>query len=150
MITGRMDTTTTSNDFKLLEIVDTGRRRRFSVDAKRRIVEESFVFGDSVSAVARRHGLLPAQLFAWRRAARDGRFGVWCGDGDGAGFVAAQVVADVGPRDVEPRDVERGHVPGRSHGRMEVVSANGRRVIVDREVDVDALVGLIRALETLS
>jgi transposase len=145
MITGRMDTTTTSNDFKLLEIVDTGRRRRFSVDAKRRIVEESFVSGDSVSAVARRHGLLPAQLFAWRRAARDGRFGVWCGDGDGAGFVAAQVVPDVGPR-----DVERGHVPGRSHGRMEVVSANGRRVIVDREVDVEALVGIIRALETLS
>jgi transposase len=145
MITGRMDTTTTSNDFKLLEIVDTGRRRRFSVDAKRRIVEESFVSGGSVSAVARRHGLLPAQLFAWRRAARDGRFGVWCGDGDGPGFVAAQVVPDVGPRDVERR-----HLPGRSDGRMEVVSANGRRVIVDREVDVEALVGIIRALETLS
>jgi transposase len=95
--------------------------------------------------VARLHWPLPAQLFAWRRAARDGRFGVWCGDGDGAGFVAAQVVADVGPRDVERR-----HVPGRSHGRMEVVSANGRRVIVDREVDVEALLGIIRALETLS
>jgi transposase len=33
---------------------------------------------------------------------------------------------------------------------MEVVSANGRRVIVDREVDVEALLGIIRALETLS
>lgn len=79
MITGRMDTTTTKNDFKLLEIVDTGRRRRFSAEAKRQIVQESFVSGDAVSAVARRHGLFPAQLFAWRRAAREGAFGIWNG-----------------------------------------------------------------------
>ena len=73
LITGRMDSNTTRNDFKLLEIVDTGRRRRFSMDAKRRIVEESFA-SDSVSAIARRHGLLLAQLFAWRRAAREGQY----------------------------------------------------------------------------
>ncbi|TIS89718.1 MAG: hypothetical protein E5W83_25635 [Mesorhizobium sp.] len=42
--------------------------------SKRRIVEESYVCGDSVSAVARRHGLFPAQLFAWRRAARESSF----------------------------------------------------------------------------
>lgn len=34
-------------------------------------------------------------------------------------------------------------------GRMEVVSANGRRVIVDPDVDVEALVRLMRRLETL-
>jgi transposase len=33
---------------------------------------------------------------------------------------------------------------------MEVVSANGRRVIVDGDVDVEALLRIIRGLETLS
>jgi len=142
MIIGRMDTTTTNNDFKLLEIVDTGRRRRFSVDAKLRIVGESFVSGDSVSGVARRHGLLPAQLFAWRRAAREGEFGIWRGTGDAAGFVEAQVVPEF-------RHTDRHRAVGRGNGEMAVVSANGRRVVVDRAVDVDTLLRIIRALETL-
>ncbi|ESY63174.1 hypothetical protein X743_33395 [Mesorhizobium sp. LNHC252B00] len=34
-------------------------------------------------------------------------------------------------------------------GRIEVVSANGRRVIVDRDVDVEALLRIMRGLETL-
>lgn len=134
-----MDSHTTKNDFKLLEIVDTGRRRRFSMDTKRRIVEESFVPGESVSAVARRHGLLPAQLFAWRRAAREGEFGL---TGDAAGFVEAQVVPAF-------RHTDRHRAVGRGNSRMEVVSANGRRVVVDRDVDVDTLLRIIRALETL-
>jgi transposase len=33
---------------------------------------------------------------------------------------------------------------------MEVVSANGRRVIVERDVDVQALLRIIQGLETLS
>jgi transposase len=32
---------------------------------------------------------------------------------------------------------------------MEVLSANGRRVIVERDVDVDALLLILRGLETL-
>ncbi|MGO7345538.1 hypothetical protein ACC713_35295 [Rhizobium johnstonii] len=34
-------------------------------------------------------------------------------------------------------------------GLMEIVSANGRRVIVDRDVDVEALLRILRGLETL-
>ena len=34
-------------------------------------------------------------------------------------------------------------------GLMEVVSANGRRVIVDRDVDVEALLRIMRGLEAL-
>ena len=33
---------------------------------------------------------------------------------------------------------------------MEIVSANGRRVVVDCNVDVEALLRIIRGLETLS
>jgi transposase len=53
--------------FRRLEVVDTGRRRRWTVASKVRIVEESLAAGSSVSSVARRHGLAPSQLFCWRR-----------------------------------------------------------------------------------
>ena len=61
-------------------ITGTGRRRHWSSDDKVRIVVESFEGGATVSEVARRHGLSPQQLFAWRREARTmslaGIFGV--------------------------------------------------------------------------
>lgn len=47
-----------------------GRRRAWSAEQKDRIVAESYTCGESVSVVARRHGLTPQQLFAWRRNAR--------------------------------------------------------------------------------
>jgi transposase len=54
-----------------------GRRRTWTAEQKARIVAESHGCGETVSAVARRHGLTPQQLFAWRRqAARRGDAGV--------------------------------------------------------------------------
>jgi transposase len=50
-----------------------GRRRAWSAEQKRQIVAESFESGETVSAVARRHGLSPQQLFGWRRWAARGR-----------------------------------------------------------------------------
>jgi transposase len=44
-------------------------RRRWSWEAKARILEETMLPGANVSAVARSHGLNPQQLFAWRRKA---------------------------------------------------------------------------------
>lgn len=51
-------------------ITGTMGRRRWSVDDRARILEESLVPGAVVSEVARRHGLTPQQVFTWRRAAR--------------------------------------------------------------------------------
>ena len=48
----------------------TGRRRRWPLDEKARIVGETLAPGAVVSEVARRHGISPQQLFGWRRAAR--------------------------------------------------------------------------------
>lgn len=45
-------------------------RRRWSADDRARILEETLAPGAVVSAVARRHGLSPQQLFTWRREAR--------------------------------------------------------------------------------
>jgi transposase len=51
-------------------ITGVGRRRRWTPEAKARIVQESCQPGAVVSEVARRHGLSPQQLFGWRRDAR--------------------------------------------------------------------------------
>ena len=61
-----------SEPVRRLEIfTGAGRRRVWSAEQKAQIVAES-LSGESVSAVARRHGLTPQQLFKWRREARDG------------------------------------------------------------------------------
>ena len=49
-----------------------GRRRAWTVEQKAQIVAETYAHGETVSAVARRHGLSPQQLFSWRRNVRQG------------------------------------------------------------------------------
>jgi transposase len=70
-----------------------GRRRSFSDEDKARIVEEIVTSGDSVSGVARRHGLSPQQLFGWRRQLRESQ--VKPSEAAGLQFVPA--VMDVAP-----------------------------------------------------
>jgi transposase len=53
--------------------VGVGRRRRWSDEAKGRIVAESYAPGAVVSEVARRHDISPQHLFLWRKAARAGQ-----------------------------------------------------------------------------
>ena len=55
-----------------IEVITGGgeRRRRWSDDEKAQAVEESLAPDAVVSEVARRRGLTPQQLFAWRREAR--------------------------------------------------------------------------------
>jgi len=52
------------------------RRRRFSVEQKLAVLAEAMAPGANISAVARRHGLLPAQVYKWRRLAELGVIGV--------------------------------------------------------------------------
>lgn len=59
------------SDVRRMELITgIGRRRRWSSEDKARIVMDSLQGGVSVSEVARRNGLSPQQLFAWRREAR--------------------------------------------------------------------------------
>src|ERR1700720_4324048 len=57
---------------RLEVITGVGGRRAWSHEDKGRIVAESFAAGANVSAVARRYGLRPQQVYAWRRLARGG------------------------------------------------------------------------------
>jgi transposase len=47
-------------------------RRRFAPAEKMAMVEESFEPGMSSSAVARKYGISPSQIFQWRKLMRDG------------------------------------------------------------------------------
>ena len=77
-----------------------GRRRTWTAEQKAEILAESYESGEKVSAVARRHGLTPQQLFGWRREARrrarrrarDDK-----GDGSGAAFAPVIVEAALSP-----------------------------------------------------
>jgi transposase len=89
-----------------------------------------------VSATARHHGISNQLLFSWRKAYREGRLGGCQVDG----FVPARIVSEV------QSTTERA---APATGTLEVVTANGRRVIVDRNVDVAVLLRIMRGLETL-
>ena len=115
-----------------------GRRRRFSAEAKLRIVEESCSGPRLGSATARRYGITRSQLNDWRDAARAGRFGPL----SSAGFVPAVIVPEVA--------VTSGSLTAEGRGRIEIMTANEQRVIVDRDVDVEALLRIVQALERLA
>ncbi|MDX1425409.1 MAG: transposase [Kiloniellales bacterium] len=106
-----------------LEVVELGRRRRWTGEAKLRIVEESFAGWRQASATARRHGISSSLLFAWRKAYRTGTLV----DAASSGFVPAMVV--------EERPALTPPVPS----RIEIVTPNGYRVLVDAGVDEAAL-----------
>jgi transposase len=53
-------------------ITSVERRRRWSAYDKKAIVEESFETGNTVSSVARKYGVSPSQVFAWRRKMEEG------------------------------------------------------------------------------
>jgi|SRR5664279_900558 transposase len=131
-----MDILTDSRKVRRLDVVDTGRRRRWPEVEKLRIVEESFSGPRLASATAWRHGISNQLLFSWRKAYREGRLGGCQVDG----FVPAQVEPEV------PSTTERA---APAAGTLEVVTANGRRVIVDHHVDVEVLLRIMRGLETL-
>ena len=60
------------SEVEVIEPARQGRRRAYTADEKRRIVEETRVPGQSVSSVSRRFGVSPSMVFKWRRQAEEG------------------------------------------------------------------------------
>src|SRR3546814_1422278 len=59
-----------SSDVCSSDLTGAGQRREWSPEVKASIVAESNSGQETACAVARRHGLAPSQLFAWRRDLR--------------------------------------------------------------------------------
>lgn len=137
-------------------------RRSWTVDQKLAIVREVEETGDPVAAVARRHDMNANYLFILMKQAREGRLGgrpnPLSTETSPAAFIDLGVISP-GGQNVEPERSAAAHRHGEvpattgqavpAGGRMEIVGANGRRVIVDRTVDVAVLMRLLRGLETL-
>jgi transposase len=120
-----------------IEVLGTERRRRWSLQDKLRIVEETMQPGVTVTEVARRHGLAPSVVFTWRRLAREGRLG-----DAGPSFVPVEIT----PVPVQTTPVAS---PPRRTGLIEIVLGRGRRVRVDRDVDAEALRRVLQVVESL-
>src|SRR6202451_1662673 len=130
-----MDVHKHSTQIERLEVVETGRRRRWTDDEKLRIVLESMQTPRAISSTARRHGISRSLLMTWRRAFRPEPMNP---DLQQAGFVravvatAATIAAELGAR---------------GSGRMVIEIAKDRRVIVDAGVDAAALARVLAILE---
>ena len=111
----------------------TGRRRRsWSLDEKRRIVDESLEDGASLAEVARRHDLNANQLFAWRR-----QFGVEADEPrDLAPILPVTIASETAAKDSDPG----------SSGQIEIVLAEGDRILVWSDVETAALTRVLKAL----
>jgi transposase len=118
-----------------------GRRRTWRDQDKARIVAEIATSGDSVCAVARRHGLSPQQLFGWRRQLRESEAGR--SEADGLQFVPA--VVDAGSPPVQQRREPR-YKAGASAGTIEI-EISGVTVRVGRGADAKTLMAVLRALK---
>ena len=124
-------TSTKADEFRRIEVITgVGRRRRWTDEEKAWIVAESLDQATTVSAVARRYGLHPSQLFVWRQqlAASAGR--------GAPGFVPVVVAED----DPAPAGVA---------GRIEI--ALGPAVVrVGADVDAAALRRVLEVVRGLA
>jgi transposase len=119
-----------------LEIVDTGRRRRWSEAEKQRIIEESFSGRRLVSATARAHGISRSLLTTWRRLHREGRLG----EDETVSFAPLLVAPP-------PMAAPAVQCPEPHAERIEIVLTNGRRIVVGENVGRVALLRLVSVLE---
>lgn len=121
-MSGPMSSDDTEKTFDVVAVA----RRRWSKVEKRAIVEESLQSDESVSAVAKRHGISASLLFRWRKDAQVSK------EGSSNGFLPVTV---------------NGSTQCAGTNVIEIELANGHRVRVGSSVEGDSLK---RVLDILS
>jgi transposase len=141
----KLDHTLEPEAARRLEVITgTGRRRRFSEDDKARIIEETLAPEAVVSEVARRHGLMPQQLFTWRRQARQAASET---SSTGAPtFVPAVMEAPLPARPVRRRSGERLDPADLICGTIEV-EIDGVTVRIGRGAEAKMVAAILRVLK---
>src|SRR3954467_1052072 len=135
MRTHSYTTSTKADDFRRVEVITgVGRRRRWSLEDKARIVAESLDSATTSSAVARRYGLHASQLFVWRQQLQRS---------------ASSVETIRGPGFVPVLLAEDNASPAEAAGRMEI--ALGPAVVrVGVDVDGPALRRVLEVVRNLT
>lgn len=141
-----MDTirTITIGTVHRLDVVETGRRRRFSDDFKSGVVAASYESGAVVAEVARRHDVSAGQIYHWRAL---------YGTRDGAevspvcvpAFVPVSVADEEAALSPPPQPLDQG--PRASS--LVVVLACGRQIVVGSGFDASVLASIVTTLEAL-
>jgi transposase len=130
-----MDSDKRSAQIARLEVVELGRRRRWSEDEKLKIVLESLQAPRQVSATARRYGVSRSLLLKWRRSFRTEENDA---AGHQIGFVPATVMAEPEPP-----------IPGPAlagSGAIEIEFATGSRMRIAGAVDAATVTAVVAAL----
>jgi len=118
-----------------------GRRRKWSAEAKARIVAESYA--SSVGEVADRYGLAKTQLFTWRRQRRAKVLAP--ADSGSLQFAPVLVESMPAPSRARPKRLgSRGRRGGEGGIRLEI---GGVKVRVERGADAKTVAAVIRALK---
>lgn len=123
------------------------RRRQWSTEDKERIVAESYSGADSVSRIARRYGLLPQQLFTWRREVSR--------SATPPAFAAVALAPMAQAEARQPALLAKPRGSGRAKRKMasEVaveIAAGGITVRVRRGADSSMVSAIVRALKAAS
>lgn len=113
------------------------RRRRWSIEEKRRIVAQTRVAGVSVSQIARRYDVNANLIFKWLRDSR------YCSAVDASPDDTKFLAVDVS-RHIPPVGPER--VCSEVPGTVRILLSNGHRLEISGDYDPDAIVCLARGL----
>ncbi len=126
------------------------RRRKWSDERKLQILEEVATSGFSVSEIARRHDVVPQQIYTWRRQLLGKAKAGAVEQEEPPVFLPVSIVAEPGepepagkrqaPEEKKPRSAGR-------PGRIEIRCKCGRALQVDASIDPALLRALIRAVE---
>ena len=127
-----------------IEIFRGQARRRWSVEAKRRLVAETLVPGATVHAVAQRHGVNTSQLFTWRKRFR-GHLGQAPTEPPAPAFAAVELVAVPGARETSDEAMAATDAVT-SAGVIEIELPQGARVRISGEVAPAVVMAALRAL----
>jgi transposase len=134
--------------FRRIEVLTgPGRRRRWSVSEKARIVAETLVPGASVSDVARRWQVSAQQVFGWRREARAGLLALPMAEPSFVPIVpdmADATAASSGMQEAAPK-TERACKSAAAVPCLEIKLA-GAVVRVTSETDIGLLADVLRAV----
>lgn len=128
--------------FRRFEVfTGSGRRRSWSEADKAEILAESYAGGESVSAVARRHGLSPGQLFSWRRELKKAAVAPM--------FVPAIIEVDPQSSPTPSSSMKRRRARRPRHTETAVeLEIDGVAVKIARGADAKVIAAMIDALKT--